>query len=444
MKRAVSLVLVVSMIVACLFLSVSTTRSATPSVRRFVIEARSGQQSFTVVKGTTRVAARFPAGALPVVTSRSASLPLRALVEAAGGSVRFEKAQNTVYFALGPIAGAYEFKTGTFVDSRYTSSVRKDLMRRVGSTGILYVDTALLAGLVTTSGDGQTFGVKVTDGKATITMDLPAVVKDVLGNELPTFPAKAGTMRLVTLAPNLAEDCFALGQGSNIIATSEYTDYPAEARKIPTVGAFSSPSLERLLVLSPDLILVARGTPREVVDRLQKMGRKVYVEDPTTVLQVVDAIRTLSIVIGVPDRGFELALSMRRAVDRVAAAARLLRSRPSVYVEIWNSPLMSAGKNTFLSDLIALAGGYNIGDDTDSEWPVLSEEFIIAHNPDVIVVGSGMGAGEVTTRPTFSTISAVKRGHVYDILGDLVFRPSPRLIQGLELIAGYVQAAAQP
>ncbi len=105
---------------------------------------------------------------------------------------------------------------------------------------------------------------------------------------------------------------------------------------------------------------------------------------------------------------------------------------------------MSAGKNTFLSDLISLAGGHNIGDDTDSEWPVLSEEFIIAHNPDVIVVGSGMGAGDVTSRPTFGTINAVRRGHVYDIVGDLVFRPSPRLIQGLELIAGYVQAASQP
>jgi iron complex transport system substrate-binding protein len=104
---------------------------------------------------------------------------------------------------------------------------------------------------------------------------------------------------------------------------------------------------------------------------------------------------------------------------------------------------MSAGKGTFLSDLIAVAGGVNIADATKDPWPVLSEEFVISHNPDIIIVASGMGAGDVTGRTAFATVSAVKKGQVYEIPGDYIFRPSPRIIKGLEMIADYVQRAAQ-
>ena len=105
---------------------------------------------------------------------------------------------------------------------------------------------------------------------------------------------------------------------------------------------------------------------------------------------------------------------------------------------------MSAGKGTFVSDLISVAGGSNIADEANTPWPVLSEEYVISHNPDVIIVASGMGAGDVLGRAAFSTTNAVKQGHVYDILGDYILRPSPRIIKGLELIADYVQRASRP
>ena len=93
-------------------------------------------------------------------------------------------------------------------------------------------------------------------------------------------------------------------------------------------------------------------------------------------------------------------------------------------------------------DLIAVAGGTNIADETGTPWPTLSEEFVIGKNPDIIVVASGMGEGDVTGRTSFSIVKAVKLGQVYDMIGDYIFRPSPRIITGLELIAGYVQRAA--
>lgn len=443
-RRIVSLVLaiiMVSMLVLVPARQAGSVASAA-STRRVSLDVRAGQSNFVVTAGSKRVTGSFPKGFVPVRLGAGLAFPMRAIMEAAGGVVRFEPSQNTVYFALGPVAGAYEFATRTFVDSSYRTSVRKDLFRASGKTGTLFFTEDILKGLVTASGGTMTSSVR--NGLTSIVLQIPSVMKDVLGYEHDTFPAKAGKMRLVTLAPNLAENCFALGQGGNIIATSEYTDFPEEAKKIPTVGAFSNPSLEKLLVLSPDLILVTDGTPLAVVERLRKMGRQVYADDPKSLSAIVDAIRLLSVVLGVPDRGFEVALSMHRSIARVAEAAKKLTRKPAVYVEIWNSPLMSAGKGTFVSDLISIAGGSNIADDTNTPWPVLSEEYVISRNPDVIVVASGMGSGDVSGRAAFSTVNAVKQGHVYDIVGDYIFRPSPRIIKGLEMIADYIQRASRP
>jgi len=442
-KRIISLVVLVAMVSVLVAVPARQGGSvaSAASMRRVSLDLRAGQSSFVVTAGSQRVAGDFPKGFVPVQLATGLAFPMRAAIEAAGGVVRFEPSQNTVYFALGPVAGSYELGTRTLVDGSYQTTVRKDLFRTSGRVGTLYLSDAILKSLVTAAGGTVTSSAK--SGVTSIVLQIPSVMKDVLGYEHDTFPAKAGKMRLVTLAPNLAENCFALGQGGNIIATSEYTDFPEQAKRIPTVGAFSNPSLEKLLVLSPDLILVTDGTPLAVVERLRKMGRKVYADDPKSLSAIVDAIRQLSVVLGVPDRGFEVALSMHRAIARVVDAAAKLSRKPSIYVEIWNSPLMSAGKGTFVSDLVAVAGGTNIGDETNNPWPTLSEEFVIGHNPDIIIVASGMGAGDVSGRSAFSTVKAVKLGQVYDVVGDYIFRPSPRIIQGLDLIADYVQRAAR-
>lgn len=412
------------------------------AMRRIVVDVRAGQSSFVVTVDAKRSTGTFPKGFTALQVGTHVAFPMRAVLEAAGGVVRFEPSERTVYFALGPVAGAYELGSRTLIDSMYASSVRGDLFRTAGRTGTLYFSDDVLANYVRAA--GGTLTVSTRSGLTSMVLQIPSTMQDVLGYQHDTFPAKAGHMRIVTLAPSLAENCFALGQGTNIIATSEYTDYPEQATKIPTVGAFTSPSLEKLLVLSPDMILVTRGTPLSVVEQLRKMGRNVYADDPQTLTGIVEAIRSEAVVLGVADRGFEVALSMHRSIEKVAAAAKKLPRKPSVYVEIWNSPLMSAGKGTFLSDLVAVAGGTNIGDDTNTAWPVLSEEYVISHNPDIIIVASGMGAGDVTGRTAFATVTAVKKGQVYEISGDYIFRPSPRIIQGLNLIAGYVQRAAQP
>ena len=442
--RPVSLVLVLG-IVLSLFVAMPGQRSSvsasSASLRIISVELTAGQPSYSVTVGSKRTSGRFANGIVPVSVGTELFFPMRPIIESMGGTVRFEKTQNTVYFAVGPLMGAYDIGRRTLVDGTYATTVRKDLFRVTGKAGTLYLSETALKTLV--SQTGGTMKVAAKNGVTVITCQIPATVKDARGADHSAFPAKAGKMRLVTLAPNLCEDIFAIGQGDHIIATTTYSDFPEAAKKIPTVGGYTTPSLEKLLVLSPDLILVADGTPLDVVARLRKMGRNVYVDDPKTMEAIVTSIRQISVVVGVPDRGFELALSMHEAITNVSSAAAKLPRKPSVYVEIWNSPLTSAGKGTFVSDIISVAGGTNIGDDTDAPWPRLSEEFVIGHNPDMIVNASGMGDTDITTRASFQELNAVKQGHVYDMDGSLIFRASPRIIQGLELIAGYVQEAAK-
>ncbi len=439
-----SFVLVLALVAAQVFAPAGNgaTAAASAPVRTISIDFQAGSSSFVVIAGSRHVAGTFPKGFLPVADANGVAVPLRSFFEAAGGTVRFEKAQNTVYFALGPMTGAYEFRNATLVNQKFTASTRRDLLHRSGKAQTLYVTYDILKSIVADAGGSAS--CTTTAKRSLITLRVPAALKDCLGFQHDTFPARAGKMRLVTLEPNLAEDCFAIGQGKNIIAVADSTDYPKEATKIPSIGAFNSPSLEKLLALSPDLILVTDGTPMAVVNQLKKLGRPVYADDPKTILQTADAIRELGIVLGVPDRGFETALSMRETVAGIVGTAHSLPRSPSVYVEIWNSPLTSAGKGTYVSDIITTAGGHNIGDETDSEWPVLSEEFVIKHNPDIIIVGSGMGVSDVTGRASFAGITAVKDGHVYEINGDYIYRACPRMIRGLEQIADIIRHAVRP
>lgn len=443
--RMISLTLVVGVFLS-LFIAVPSDNSqvlaSAAPMRLISIELAAGQPSFSVTVDSKRVSGRFPKGIFPVTIGTDLAFPMRAILESMGGTVRFEKAQNTVYFAVGSVTGAYDIGKKTLVDGIYATSIRRDLFRITGKTGTLYLTDAILKTLVSQA--GGTLQVKTKSGVSTVTCQIPSTVEDALGVSHNAFPAKAGKMRVVTLAPSLCEDVFAIGQGDRIIATTTYSDFPEEAKKIPTVGGYTTPSLEKLLVLSPDLILVTDGTPLQVVERLRKMGRNVYADNPRTVDAIVASVRQIAVVLGVPDRGFEKALSMHEEIARVRAAAAKLPRKPSVYVEIWGSPLISAGKDTFVSDIIAVAGGINIGDEAGPPWPKLSEEFVISRNPDVMINASGMGVADITTRDGFSNLTAVKEGRVYDMNGDLIFRASPRIVQGLELIAGYLQDASQP
>jgi iron complex transport system substrate-binding protein len=259
-------------------------------------------------------------------------------------------------------------------------------------------------------------------------------VEDGVGNVI-TF--KSAPQRIVSLAPNHTEVLYALGLGDRVVGVTEYCNYPPEATEKPKVGDFVNTDMELVVSLEPDLVLATTMHMAETVPALQDRGIVVFVLDPQSVDSVLDEIRTLGGITGQEAEAGALVADMQARIDavreKVAGAPR-----PKVFWEL-GPELFTVGPGTFVDDLIGLAGGENAAADADTPWPQLSVEAIILKDPDVIVLADhnyGQTVEMVKERPGWEDIAAVKEGNIIEIANDdIVSRPGPRLVGGLEFLA---------
>jgi iron complex transport system substrate-binding protein len=249
---------------------------------------------------------------------------------------------------------------------------------------------------------------------------------------------KSEPRRIVSLAPSLTETLFALGLGARVVGVTSYCDYPAEARAKEKVGDTLRPNLERLIALKPDLVLVTTSSQLENLTRqLDQLSIPVYVTNPRTVADVVASIRRLGDVTGARDRAAALADEMKRRVDAVKKQVAG-REPPRVLYVLQNSPLITAGRGTFINDLILLAGGKSISGEETADYPQFSREAVIARAPEVIIIPESHGTelvNEDAVRRDFAATPAVKLNRVARINPDLIDRPGPRLAEGLDAVA---------
>ncbi|MBX5463984.1 MAG: cobalamin-binding protein [Clostridia bacterium] len=258
-------------------------------------------------------------------------------------------------------------------------------------------------------------------------------------------------LRIISFAPSNTEILFALGLGRRVVGVDAYSDYPAQAEKLPKVSAPGPQlaySVEKVVALKPDLVLTISGT--EKVDaQLRELGIPVLVIQPADLGQVLDSIRLIGRATGAVAQADRLAASMERRIRAVEAAARAIppAKRVRVFYEVWNKPLMTAGPGSFIDDLITRAGGINIAHDAKTAWPEFSEEELLARNPQVILIPSSAAAERAAIlggqRPTWTRLDAVREGRVYVVDENLVSRPGPRIVDGLESLFRllYPQAA---
>lgn len=240
-------------------------------------------------------------------------------------------------------------------------------------------------------------------------------------------------MRIVSLSPSHTEVLFALGVGNRVVGRTDFCDYPAEAAKVASVGGYSQPSVETILAVQPDLVLASFGTPGEVIERLRGLGIPVLGYNPETIADIQKMVWEIGKVTDTEGKAIELVQEMK---DKIAAVQNKVKNapRPTVFWEVWNDPLFTAGSNTFINDLIHLAGGVNIAVDAGKGWPVYSMEMLLAKNPEVYIATKDQWAspGDIPGRPGYNQLRAVKNNRVYVINANNVNRPSLRLTLGLE------------
>jgi len=260
--------------------------------------------------------------------------------------------------------------------------------------------------------------------------------KDEVGREVTVqFPPQ----KIVSLAPNITEILFSLGLDQEIVGVSIHCNFPEKVQSKVRVGSYISLDFERIISLKPDLIIATgAGNTRDMVERLERLGFPTYVIFPKNVEEVIGSVGHLSQLVGREKEGMEIIKQMKRRRERVEALTQGL-PRPRVFLQIGEAPIVTVGKNSFADDLIRLAGGDNVAGNEKERYPRLGMEEILRRSPEVILISSMNPKGNyqkvLQEWSRWETIPAVKNGRIYLLDSDLIDRPSPRIIQGLEEMA---------
>jgi iron complex transport system substrate-binding protein len=245
--------------------------------------------------------------------------------------------------------------------------------------------------------------------------------------------------RVVSLAPSITELVYALDMGGILKGAVQFSNYPAQAKKLPRVGSYDRPDVERIVRLEPDLVLAIRdGNPKQVIDRLEDMDIPVFTLDSNNLEEIMQSITALGRVLDNPERAEELVQEMRERLLLVKSRTQEADNRPRVFFQADASPIIGAGGETFIDELIRLAGGENAISDK-KRYPRLGWEDILRLNPDVAVIASMAGGKDADSLMRdwhrWPQLRAVQEDRVHVVDADLFERPTPRLLDGLEILA---------
>jgi len=258
------------------------------------------------------------------------------------------------------------------------------------------------------------------------------LVMGVLHGALPAGAVQT-PQRIVSLAPNLTEILFFLGLGGSVVGVTQFCDYPEEAKKKNKVGGMSNPSLEAVLSLRPDMVvLTTDGNQRDFAQRLRSMKVRTYVFTARRLAELSEALRNLGAALGVPETAgaaaWEIEDSLKTFKERRAAH----RPQRALFI-IWPEPLIVAGSGTLIDDAMTLIGLENVASRARTAYPKYSIEEILRQSPEVLFVGKGhadMHRVSASLLEKLRTMPAVKSGNVHFVSDDL-YRLSPRSVRGI-------------
>lgn len=252
--------------------------------------------------------------------------------------------------------------------------------------------------------------------------------------------------RIVSLAPNMTEILFALGLGEHVIGVTGFCDYPEAARKKQQVGGMSNPSLERVVALEPDIVVMTTdGNPKEFRDRLHALGIRTYVSEARRLSELPRAVRELGGALNAQAPAYALADRIESSISRIITGRQghgsLSLLKKKVLFIIWPEPLIVAGPGTIMDDAITILGSRNIASEAKSAYPKYSIEQIIHQAPEVIIIGKGHTRMQEVSAPLLGrlrSVPAVRNSKVFYV-SDSLYRLGPRVTEGIAEIADILE-----
>lgn len=270
----------------------------------------------------------------------------------------------------------------------------------------------------------------------------PVTVTDDKGREV---HLEAPARRIISLAPHITENLFAVGAGDQIVGTVNYSDYPQAAEDIPRVGSYKQLDLESILALEPDLVVAwESGNVRAQLERLEALGYPLYFSNPQTFEQLASGLARLGRLSGHVTGGEEAETQVRHTLAELED--RYGQQPPvTVFYQVWDRPLMTLNEEHLISQAIHLCGGENIFGHLDTLVPRLNREVILAADPEAII-GGGMGEDNpqwVEDWRRWSDMTAVQRDNLFFIPPSLIQRPTPRILEGTRMICDFLETARE-
>jgi len=253
----------------------------------------------------------------------------------------------------------------------------------------------------------------------------------------------ASPRRVVALAPSVTEIVYGLEEGDRVVGVCGQCDYPPATRDLPRVGGYLAPSVEAVLAVRPDLVLVVPSPGnREAVRTLERAGVRILVTADRTLHDLWQAIDAIAGALGVPERGAALRASVQQQLDAVRnRVAGLPATR--VLLVVGHRPLIVAGGGTLQDELLRVAGGVNVAADAGTAFPQVPIELVVARAPEVILdAAMGSEAGGQELFEGLRTVPAVRNGRIVPLAADAIFRAGPRVGEAAALLAGAIHPGA--
>ena len=243
-------------------------------------------------------------------------------------------------------------------------------------------------------------------------------------------------MRIISLAPSITEILFALGLNEEIEAVTDFCDYPEAVSKRPRVGGFINPNIEKIVSLKPDLIIAIRdGNRMGTIDRLNELAFPVYVVDPKSFDGVITTLQNIGDIVGRQENSKNIVNEIKAKREKTAILTRSL-PRPKVFFQIGYLPMITVGKGSLADELIRLAGGRSISENESLNYPPYNIEIVVQKAPEIIIMSSMESkrnySGLIKMWQNWKSIPAVKRNAIHIVDSNIVDRPTPRIVEGLE------------
>ena len=243
-------------------------------------------------------------------------------------------------------------------------------------------------------------------------------------------------VRVVSLSPNMTETVFALGKEDCLVGRSNVCNYPEAAKKIPIAGHFGKPNLERVIALKPDYIISSALQDKDMIKRFEQFNIKVLFLPAKSFDDYFKTLRTLGGILNCQEKAELICRQTREKLKNFKEAADKIpeTEKKKVLFVIWDMPLMTIGKDSFITDMIGLAGGVSVTAKHRKAYFTCSLEWILANPPDILIFPKipAQRARELVTRPGWKTLDAVKKNRIYyNINPDLLCRMGPRTIEGI-------------